>query len=108
MSQFKNTGETTNCLQLRQITAIKPLDDKHLLAEVRGRNYYLIEPGGRCSGASSPGNALQYETTIARLCKGEIIRVVDTSQNFTVGSCSVKKITKLEKDKDPSGKTALR
>lgn len=97
LAQFDKTGETKNCLNLRQVDHIKPLSSNVFLIEARGKKFYLNETNGKCSGAERGRNALTYRTTMNSLCKGEIIRVFDTSADFTVGSCSLGNFQELTK-----------
>lgn len=101
LSDFKRTGEYTNCLNLRSISQIKALDDKHFLVRVGVNKYYLNKPSSRCNGASRSFNHLQYKTSLSQLCSNEIIKVVD-SNGFISGSCGLRKFERLE-PKAPEG-----
>ncbi len=94
---FNKTDEVTTCLPLRQVKSIKSAGKKKFLVSANGGRFYLNETSGNCSGAGKPFTYLQYKTSMNSLCKGEIIRVIDNSGGFTVGSCSLGKFTKLEK-----------
>ncbi len=100
LAEFEKTGDVTNCLQLRAIDQIKPLDERNFLIEVGSNNYYLAELSSSCNGADSTFNRLEYTTSLSSLCRGEIIRVVDNSSGFTVGSCGMSDFQKLEKVAD--------
>ena len=106
LAAFEKTGETTNCLNLRRISSIKALDERHFLVEVGVNDYYLNKVSGRCSGADRTFNRLQYKTSIASLCRNEIIRVVDNSQGFTVGSCGLGNFERLEKKTESAEQAA--
>lgn len=89
LAGFERTGETDTCLPLRSIDQIKPLDDRNLLIEMRNGDFYLNEPSSRCGGARDIGTYIEYRTTLSSLCRNEIIRIVDNSTGFTVGSCGL-------------------
>ncbi len=93
---FVRTGETQNCLSLVAINQIKPLTDELFLVRVGVSKYYLNEVSGSCNGATSSFNRLQYKVSTSSLCRNEIIRIVDNSQGFTVGSCGLGSFERLE------------
>lgn len=101
LAAFDRTGEERTCLSLRAVNRITPLDERNFLVRVGVSDYYLNETNGRCGGADSTFNRLQYTTSLSQLCRNEIIRVVDNSTGFTVGSCSLGSFERLEeKPKD--------
>ena len=97
LAEFEKTGEVRNCLNLRSISQIDPLDDKNFLVRVGVNDYYLNKVKSRCRGAGRAFNRLQYTTSLSQLCSNEIIRVVDNSSGFTVGSCGLGKFHRLER-----------
>ncbi len=101
LAEFEATGERTSCLSLRRITSITPLDDKTFLVRA-GNDYYVNKVSGRCAGADSNFNRLQYRLNVAQLCRNEIVTVVDNTQGFTVGSCGLNDFERLEKKEPPS------
>jgi len=101
LAEFDATGETTSCLNLRRIRSITPLDDKTFLVRV-GNEYYVNRVSGRCAGADSSFNRLQYTTSQSNLCRNQIVSVVDNSQGFTVGSCGLGDFERLEKKEPPA------
>ena len=96
LAEFERTGETRACLQTYLIDRIEALDEERFLVETQGGDVYLNEVNGRCSGAGRGGNAITYATSISSLCRGEIIRVVDTTSRITAGSCSLGAFERLE------------
>ncbi len=102
LAEFEKTGEVKNCLQLRTIDQIRPLDERNFLIETGVNDYYLAELSSSCSGAASSFNRLQYTTSLSSLCRNEIIRVVDNTNGFTVGSCGMSDFQKLEKIEEPA------
>lgn len=97
LAEFERTGDMRSCLNLRSIDQIKPLNENLFLVRVGVNDYYLNEVSGRCSGADSSFNRLQYTTSLNQLCRNEIIRVVDNSTGFTIGSCGLGSFERLEK-----------
>ncbi|MAW78604.1 MAG: hypothetical protein CMI63_00050 [Parvularcula sp.] len=93
LSRYEKTGENVNCLRLNSIRDTDALDDYTLLVEVSGGDIYINELNGRCSGL---GREQRYarSSTEARMCKGDIIRVLDSFGNMR-GSCSLGAFEKL-------------
>jgi hypothetical protein len=89
LAGFERSGETRSCLSVRLIDEIKPVDDTHWLVTTRGRETYLNTVSRGCRNADSSFTYLQYSTPTSSLCRGEIVRVVDSSSRFTQGSCSI-------------------
>src|SRR5689334_21648848 len=53
------------------------------------RRTFVAHMNGGCSNLGSSGSALvTHQSGTADLCRGDIARVVDTLNGFTVGSCS--------------------
>ncbi len=102
LAEFEKTGEVANCLPLRSIDQIRPLDERTFLIETGVNDYYLAELRSSCNGADSSFNRLQYETSLSSLCQNEIIRVIDNSTGFTVGSCGMSDFQKLKMIEEPA------
>lgn len=96
LAEFERTGETRNCLQLRRIDSIKPLDEKYFLIETYGDGRYLNVVNGRCSQADSAFTFLEYDTSTSSLCANEIIRVRTQNDGGVIGSCSLSRFERLE------------
>ncbi|MGE0408012.1 MAG: DUF6491 family protein [Amphiplicatus sp.] len=97
LAGFEPTGEKVNCLGLQRVDQIDPLSENMFLIRSGADDYYLNEVSGRCSGADSNFNRLQYKTSLSQLCRGEIITVVDNSSGFTVGSCGLGDFERLRR-----------
>ncbi len=100
LAEFDQTGDYQTCLGLRQINQIKALDEHNFLVRVGLNQYYLNRVSGRCTGASSTFNRLQYTTSISQLCRNEIVSVIDNTTGFVSGSCSLGDFERLEKKPD--------
>jgi hypothetical protein len=96
LAQFTETGDTRSCLATTRIRNITPLDDSRWLVTTRGGDTYLNEVSRGCFGASSPFSYIQYRIPGGQLCRGEIIRVVDTSTNMARGACGLGAYQRLE------------
>ena len=97
LAKFDVTGETKRCIGSNLIRSIDALDDWHFLVTTTSGDYYLNKVSGRCSGAGSLSNRLQYSTTTGQLCRNEFIEVVENSSGFSLGSCSLGDFEALEK-----------
>jgi hypothetical protein len=102
LDAHEKTGETVNCISASRIRQITPVTESKFLIDVGVRDYYLAEMNGRCSGATSMSNRLQYEVSGVGLCRNQIISVVENGGGgFQTGSCSVRSFEKLEKKAAP-------
>lgn len=89
LAGLKKTGEKTECLMLTNLTSLQGVDERTLLARVGVSRYYVNKLNGRCTGITRSSNRIQYQTTTARLCRNEIITVIDNVNGFVSGSCSL-------------------
>ena len=96
LAQFEQTGEMKTCLNVRSINSMTALDDNHILVRTGVNDYYLNRASG-CGGAARSGNRLQYTISGGNLCRNQIVKVVDNSSGFTVGSCGLGSFERLEK-----------
>lgn len=97
LAQFERTGKMQDCVPIANLNQITPLSDKLFLVRVGVDDYYLNEVSGKCSGASSSFNYLQYSTSLSQLCRNEIVHVVDSTTHSFVGSCGIGSFEKLTK-----------
>jgi len=97
LADYTRTGEKVNCLGVRQISEIKPLDNHYLLVRARGGKFYLNVSKNACRGAARGNARLQYTTSVAQLCQHQIISVIDNTSNILLGSCGLSKFERLEK-----------
>jgi len=90
LAGFERSGETVSCLSTTRIDDIDPIDETHWLVTLRSGDTYLNTVSRGCSRAGSSFTYLQYRTTGSRLCRGEIVRVIDdSSSGISSGSCSL-------------------
>ena len=102
LSKYEKTGESVNCLMAHSVRDTDALDDYTLLVEASG-GVYLNELNGRCAGLGREGRYVR-KSSDTRMCKGDIIRVVDSFGTMT-GSCSLgafEKLSEIPEDETPS------
>lgn len=75
-------GESKRCLSLHKFKKVKALDENHILFEVRGGKYYLVQLERRCPGLR-PQNAVSYEPRSSRLCAMDRVRGVGVTAGFS-------------------------
>ncbi len=89
LAPFERSGETISCLPTRRIDNINPIDEQNWLVTTRNGETYLNTVSRGCFNADRPFTFLSYRVTGGRLCRGEIIRVMDTASRMARGSCSL-------------------
>jgi hypothetical protein len=89
LAGYERTGETVSCLSTRQIDDIDPIDDEHWLITTRSGETYLNTVSRGCFNADSAFTYLAYSTTGNRLCRGELVEVLNSSSRMTQGSCAL-------------------
>ena len=97
LAQFEETGETANCLPMRRIASIDAATETKLLFRVGVDEYWLNETAVRCIGVTYGNNRIQYLSSIAQLCRNDIVRVVDNFTNINQGSCGLGGFKKLKR-----------
>lgn len=104
LAEFERTGDVRNCLNLRSVSQITALDERHFLVRVGVNDYYLNELSGRCAGAGRFNNRIQYATSLSQLCRNQIITIVDNSSGITAGSCGLGGFERLVEKPDEEEK----
>jgi hypothetical protein len=85
----RTAGQPQSCLPTFRSQEMVVVDERTILFRDGANRVWRTEMNGPCSGLGRPGNAIvtrQYGT--GSLCRGEIAQIADTSNGFTVGSCS--------------------
>lgn len=95
LPDYQRTGETASCLSVTRVDEIDPVTERLWLVETRGGEIYLNQVSRGCNGADSSFNYLSYELPTGQLCRGEIVRVVQATGDFVVGSCSLGEYERL-------------
>ncbi len=84
----KVAGRPVDCLPTRRSNDMRVIDDNTILFR-DGRRTYLQAPRGGCAPLGSGHYTLVTQSFGGMgLCRGDIARVVDLQNGFTVGSCS--------------------
>ncbi len=96
LAGLKKTGEKADCLMITSLSSLQGVDERTLLARVGVSQYYVNKVNGRCMGVTRAASRIQYQTTIARLCRNDIIDVIDNVNGFLMGSCSLGTFERLE------------
>lgn len=105
LAEFSATGETTTCLSTTRIRNITPIDDTRWLVTTRGGGTYINEVSRGCHGAASPFYYLQYQVSGSQLCRGEIVRIVDTGSRMEAGACGLGVFERVEPVTAAGGET---
>jgi hypothetical protein len=95
LAEFARTGQTTTCLSVARISEIRAVDEKTLLIRSGVNEYYVSDLPSRCNGVTRNSTRIEYTTSTADLCRGEILRIVDNSAGFLTGSCGMGSFEKL-------------
>lgn len=83
-------GQPQSCLASFRRENMIVIDENTILFRDGANRVWRNDLSGPCSGLGRGGNALlTRQFGSASLCRGEIAQVIDTSQGFTVGSCSL-------------------
>jgi hypothetical protein len=78
-----------SCLPHYRSGDMRVIDDETVAFRDGSRRTYIAHMQGSCSGLGSGHYALvTHQFGSADLCRGDIARVVDTLNGFTVGSCA--------------------
>ena len=85
----KVPGKATSCLPIGRSDNMIVIDDNTVFYRAGSRLYRQDFRGGNCYGLGSGHYALVTKQFGSSLCSGDIARVMDVSNGFTVGSCVV-------------------
>ena len=93
----KVAGRPVDCLQSGRSGDMQVIDDNTILFR-DGRRTYVQAPHGGCSPLGSGHYTLVTHSFGGMgLCRGDIARVVDLQNGFTVGSCSLDSFVPFER-----------
>ncbi|NVJ99820.1 MAG: hypothetical protein HWE25_16835 [Alphaproteobacteria bacterium] len=87
MEDYKPTGETKSCVSLRFLRDSRIIDDKTIFFKGVGKRAYMNKMSHQCNGLERE-ERFMYSTSIAQLCRNEIITVLD-SFGRQWGSCGL-------------------
>lgn len=75
LSADEHMQKAEHCISLSRIESSDVIDDKRILFEMRGGDYYLNELPHRCPGLGFE-DAFMYRTSIGQLCDMDIVTVL--------------------------------
>jgi hypothetical protein len=93
--KYVATGEVKACIGIRRARGTKIIDDKTIFFESLGRRGYMNHLNGKCAGLARE-ERFSFSTSITRLCRGEIITVLD-GFGRPWGSCSLGEFEEMKK-----------
>lgn len=82
-------GKPQTCLPTYRAADMVTIDENTLLFRDGANRVWRNELNGPCTGLGRPGYALLTRQFGSGLCRGEIAQVIDTSNGFVVGGCSL-------------------
>jgi hypothetical protein len=95
MERYQETGEVRHCVPLRYLRESTVIDDQTIFFRGLGRKAYMNKMSHKCPRLSFE-ERFMYSTSIAQLCKGEIITVLD-SFGRQWGSCGLGEFREMER-----------
>lgn len=90
----KYLGKRETCLDVMRIKETKVLDDQTIVVATYGGAVYLSRLPAPCVGLKSSGG-FSYDTAIDKLCKYDIIGVVDTGSG-PVSKCGMGEFIRIK------------
>lgn len=97
---YRLTGKTINCVSTTRIKSTSALDDDNIIFEMSGKKTYLNRLRSSCPHLGFE-DSFMYEISGNRLCKGEIITVLQSGDPGA--SCSLGKFELLEEIPEEDG-----
>lgn len=84
----KSPGEPESCVMMNRGTrGLHAVGDDVVLYEINSKLVYRNDLMGTCHGLD--GNTMVIKPTNNQYCRGDILRVVDTSTGMNMGSCAL-------------------
>jgi hypothetical protein len=90
----KYLGKKESCLDSSRIKETRILDNQTILFEMRGGEFYINRLPVKCSSLKIAGG-FSYSTSIDKLCKQDIIKVVEPG-SAPAGTCSIGEFVELK------------
>lgn len=85
--QGRVAGPPQDCVEMRDLGSNRSVGDV-LVFQGRGDLIYVNRPPGGCPSIGL-GRALQFQTTMTRLCRGDIGTVFDPTMGASFGACTL-------------------
>lgn len=83
----RSPGPTVDCVAHRDLGSSRAAGDA-ILFNGRGSTLYLNRPAGGCE-ALRDGNAIVTRTSASRLCRGDIVTILDPVSRVEYGGCAL-------------------
>lgn len=100
----RTTGESTSCVQQRDVDRIEAVDDNTLLFFMRGGTIYQNKLGTSCPRFED--SIANYRSTLGNYCRGETFTLTDRMTGMFTGSCQLGDFMEYELAEDEEGGTA--
>jgi len=84
----RTAGKPISCVHLREVRSTRIIDGTAIIYELRSRRWLVNMPAGGCSSLRSD-RVLVTRTPSGDLCRGDIVRVIDTPGPMEFGSCGL-------------------
>lgn len=86
----RTAGKPVACISLRDVRSTRIIDETAILYEIgAGKRVYLNRPnGGRCTSLK-PWRTIVTRTPGTRLCRNDIVRVIDPPTPVEFGVCGL-------------------
>lgn len=100
LDEYSKTGESENCVHIRNIRSTRVLDDRHILFFMTGGKTYVNKLPNRCSRLGFE-RSFSYSVSGSQLCNVDIITVIDDGTRGI--SCGLGMFEELEKKEKEDG-----
>jgi hypothetical protein len=84
----RTAGKPISCVHLRDVQSTRIIDGTAIIYELGRKNWLVNMPAGGCSSLRSD-RVLVTSTPTGDLCRGDIVRVIDTPGPIEFGSCGL-------------------
>lgn len=99
--------EPEQCIRTRDIRSTDILDERHLVFQMRGKKYYLVQFRNRCFGLR-PNVAISYQTRSSLLCRLDQITVFDPPMPTMGIPCAIPGFIPIEAEQIAQLREALK
>jgi len=92
LAEGEKIGDTQMCINSQDINDTSIIDHRTILVSMRGpRGYKRIDLANDCTGLS-PGTGFAYSTSLSKLCKQDMLKVLETAGQ----TCIIDKIVTID------------
>lgn len=89
LASYDKTGGKKSCVSTKQIKSMTFVEDQLIVILLADGKKYLNQTSNACGKASRPNHHFEYRMPTTQLCKGEIIRVYESTGDILTGTCSL-------------------